>query len=420
MRKLSRSEYAIWFVLGAVGIALFLTFQPQITPLARVEVSKAREDIARIGEEYLIRQGFDTSGLDTLTRAVRFLPSPTQQMPYQVYGFSEEDYNFLEERSPAYYWSVIWADGNGRQIYEAFMGTDGVPFGFNHYVPEDVPGKILTQEEAKAVMDNFLETKLNINLSNYELLEVASDRQADRMDFFLNYYSTYSFPKDIQLRLRTTVRGDRADQVTTYFFVPERYLNLPVQQLQDENVVRLVVVPVILVAIFIVLSILYVLRFHAGEIAVKAPVVVGILYAGVMVVMAINAFDFWSLVGPGNLSPPLRMIGYLVVWTLGGIIGAVMILQSWSVGDSIVRERWGYKLTLFDRVSAGRILFPSLLPSVYVGYMAGFLTVGIWSSLSYLAVNFFSGWTETQGSLFLLTSNIPAIEALGEALTDCF
>ncbi|MGB5872696.1 MAG: PP2C family protein-serine/threonine phosphatase [Bacteroidota bacterium] len=418
MHRFSRSEYAIWFVLGAVGIALFLTFQPRITPLARVEVSKGREDIARIGEEYLARQGFDTSALDTLTRAVRFLPSPTQQMPYQIYGFSEEDYNFLEERSPAYYWSVAWFGGNGRAIYEAMVGADGVPFGFNHYVPEDVPGNVLTQEEAKAVMDNFLETRLNIDLSNYELLEVASDRQTDRMDFFLNYYSTYSFPNDIQLRLRTTVRGDQVDQVTTYFFVPERYLNLPVQQLQDENVVRLVVVPVILVAIFIVLSILYVLRFHAGEIAVKAPVVVGIVYAGVMVAMAVNAFDFWSLVGPGNLSPPIRMIGYLVVWTLGGVIGAVMILQSWSVGDSIVREKWGYKLTLFDRISSGRILFPSLLPSVFVGYMAGFVALGIWSSLTFLATTSFSGWTETQGSIFLLTSNIPAIEVLGEALTD--
>ncbi|MCK5572240.1 MAG: PP2C family protein-serine/threonine phosphatase [Bacteroidetes bacterium] len=418
MHRLTRTEYFIWFLLGAIGLTLFLVFQPRITPLAKVEVSRDRGETARIAEEYLASHGFDLSNLDQLTRAVRFLPSQLQQMPYQVYGFSEEDYDFLEQRSPAYYWSVAWFDDNGRSVYEAVVGTDGVPFGFNHWVAEDVPGKVLTQEEAKEVMDDFLQTQLNIDLSNYELLEVASDRQTDRMDYYLNYYSTYTFPKDIQLHLRTTVRGDRVDQVTTYFFVPERYRDAVVQQLQDEFVFRVIVVPVILVAIFIVLSILYILRFHAGEIAVKAPIIVGVLYAALMAAMAFNVFDFWSVVGVGNLSPTFKIIGYLVVWTLGGVIGAVMILQAWSVGDSIIRERWGYKLTFFDLISRGRIFFPSLWSSVFVGYMAGFLALGIWSSLAFVATHNFSAWTETEGSLFLLTSSVPAIEVVGEALTD--
>jgi len=73
---------------------------------------------------------------------------------------------------------------------------------------------------------------------------------------------------------------------------------------------------------------------------------------------------------------------------------------------------------LFDRISSGRILFPSLLSSVFIGYMAGLVTVGLWSGLSYVATQNFSAWTESRSVAFLLTSYMPVLEVVGEALTD--
>lgn len=418
MNKPSRREFIIWSILGAIGLALFLMFQPRIVPLAKVNMSIGREQAIDAAVEYLSAQGFDIKQLNFLYRSARFMPSPTQERPYQILNFSAQDYAFLEERSPSYYWQVSWYAHDGTQQFSAIISPTGTAFGFDHYLAEDVPGDSLTSSEAKAIMDEFLQANLNLDMDNYELLELSSDKQNSRMDYFLTYYSKYDFPGEIQLQLRTTLRGDQVHQVITYFSTPERFTNASVAELQNENIIRFLAVPVIMVIIFIILAVLYILRFHSGEIAIKAPIIVGIVYAAILVLMSFNTMDLWAVFGPGNLSPALRISIYFIVYALMGLFGAVMILVSWSVGDSIVREKWGYKLTFFDRISAGRILFPSLLASVFIGYMAGLLATGLWSSLSFLATEYSMTWTESRSVMFLFSSYMPALEVIGEAITD--
>ena len=50
--------------------------------------------------------------------------------------------------------------------------------------------------------------------------------------------------------------------------------------------------------------------------------------------------------------------------------------------------------------------------------MAGLVTVGLWSGLSYVATQNFSAWTESRSVAFLLTSYMPVLEVVGEAITD--
>ncbi|MBE0557197.1 MAG: hypothetical protein IH628_08190, partial [Proteobacteria bacterium] len=370
MKTITKTEYLLWSLAGLLGLLLFVTLQPRVTPLARVSVTIGREDAARIAISYLVEHGFNTRELDTLARSIRFFPSQVQEKSYQALDYPEEAYRFLESRSPAYYWHVGWFNSDGKPAYEVVLSGDGVPFGFNHYRPADEAGAILTQDDAQVALEKFLTTTMGINLDEYELLEVSSDRQKARTDYTFNYYSKFDFPGNIQLRLRTLIRGDIVDHVTTYYSLPERFMLDSIQELSTERILQAVVAPTIFVIIFILLSIQYILRFHAGEIAIKAPLVVGIIYAAVMATLGVNTFDLWAQFG-GEIAPILRMVGFMVVWSLVGVLGAVMILQAWSVGDSLVRERWGTKLLRFDKISQGRILFPSLWPSMFIGTMAG-------------------------------------------------
>jgi len=418
MKHPAKHVLIIWSVLGVIGLTLFLICQPHVVPLAKVDVSIGRDQAVQSAVAYLEAQGFDVLELDELQLSAQFMASPTQERPYQILNFSEDDYKFLEDRSPAYYWRVCWYNDEGIEMYSAIISPAGKAFGFGHYLAEHIPGDSLTSDEAKEIMDQFLESNLKLDMNNYEVLEIASDKQKSRMDYFLTYYSKYNFPAEIQLQLRTTLRGSQVHQVITFFSTPEQFTNASVTDLQNEGIVNFLVVPVIMLIIFIVLGVLYILRFHSGEIAVKAPITVGILFALIMILMALNTLDLWSLFGPGNLNPSLRISGYLVVFALMGILGALMILVSWSVGDSIVREKWGYKLTFFDKISSGRILFPRLFSSVFIGYMAGFVLIGMWFVLSHLVLENFAAWTESRSVLFLFSSYIPVLEVVGEAITD--
>ena len=116
MKKPSKIEYISWSILGTIGLALFLIYQPEVVPLSKVKVTIGRAEAAQTAVSYLNTHGFDVTELDSLYRAVRFLPSPTQERPYQILNFSDEDYEFLEKHSPAYYWQVSWYDNSGRQI----------------------------------------------------------------------------------------------------------------------------------------------------------------------------------------------------------------------------------------------------------------------------------------------------------------
>jgi len=417
MKTPTKTEILVWLLAGLVGILLFIAYQPRVTPLARVSMTIGRQEAAVIAKTYLAQHGFDTNELDTLARSIRFLPSQVQEKSYQVLDYPDDAYRFLESRSPAYYWDVAWFNSDGKPAYEVVLSGDGIPFGFNHYRPADQPGAVLTQAEAQVVLEAFLTKTMGINLEEYELLEVSSDRQKARTDYTFNYYSTFDFPGSIQLRLRTIIRGNVVDHVTTYYSVPERFTLDSVQELSTERILIAIVSPTIFIIVFILLSIQYILRFHAGEIAIKAPVIVGLVYAGVMTLLGVNAFDIWAHFG-GEISPLLRMIGYTLIWSLVGVLGAVMILEAWSVGDSLVRERWGAKLLRFDKIAQGRILFPSLWPSMLVGTMAGFVLTGLWALLAFLAVTHAGAWTETKSVDFLFSSYLPAFEVVGEGFTD--
>jgi sigma-B regulation protein RsbU (phosphoserine phosphatase) len=417
MKTITKTEYVAWSLAGVLGLLLFVFFQPRVTPITGVSITIGREEAARIAVNYLGERGFNTNELDTLSRSIRFMPSQVQERSYQVLDYPDEAYRFLESHSPAYYWHVGWFNSDGKPAYEVVLSGDGIPFGFNHYRPADQPGAILTQDEAQSVLEAFLTETMEISLDEYELLEISSDRQKARTDYTFNYYSTFDFPGSIQLRLRILIRGDKVDHVTTYYSLPERFTLDSIQELSSERILQAVVAPTIFVVVFILLSIQYILRFHAGEIAIRAPMIIGIIYAAVMATLGLNAFDIWAHFG-GEISPILRMIGFTVIWSLVGVLGSVMILEAWSVGDSLVREKWGVKLLRFDKIAQGRILFPSLWPSMFIGTMAGLVLTGLWPLLTYVFKDQFNAWTETKSVDFLYSSYLPAIEVIGEGFTD--
>jgi hypothetical protein len=78
MKVLTMTEYVLWSIAGILGILLFVTLQPRVTPLSSVPLTIGQEDAARIAVACLAKQGFKTNELDTLARSVRFFPSQTQ------------------------------------------------------------------------------------------------------------------------------------------------------------------------------------------------------------------------------------------------------------------------------------------------------------------------------------------------------
>ena len=81
MKKPSKIEYISWSILGTIGLALFLIYQPEVVPLSKVKVTIGRAEAAQTAVSYLNTHGFDVTELESLCRCGRFLPSPTQSRP---------------------------------------------------------------------------------------------------------------------------------------------------------------------------------------------------------------------------------------------------------------------------------------------------------------------------------------------------
>lgn len=279
-------------------------------------------------------------------------------------------------------WQVTVYDRQARSTewtYRARITPQGEVLQLQLRVPTEEDGGVIEAATARAAADRFLSEE-EIDLYDYEEPESRSRQLQSRTDLTLRYRDRErllgeAFPYGIEV----TFAGERLAGFNTFFDDPQQSEIQATFQLTTmlafaRTYIALLLVPLV--------GIPFVRRYHAGEIGVRRGVQIAALVAvcGLVVVLFCARTAGAGLSIPALTRPQTTLVGGIfLLLVLFFFPLALMAMLSWSVGESLCRERWGRKLAAFDALFKGDWLNATFAQASLRGLSAGLAALaGSW------------------------------------------
>jgi hypothetical protein len=228
--------------------------------------------------------------------------------------------------------------------------TTGEVIGARVFAQNEDGAPALSDAEARRRADEFVRTHRLPGSGNPQFDEIRPTVWRHRVDKLVRYRVAHNFPS-----------GNVATYLGVYF-IGDRFGGwMPLEEMADGSQFRgdaseiggLFVQYGVVFALLIALLILFLKKYHAGEVGVRTA---SFLFIGACLLsMAMNA-----LAGPGSsmgvgFSSALDARTTFFAWAAFKFIFydlpvAVLVFFAWAVGESYARERWGERLASFDAI----------------------------------------------------------------------
>ncbi len=347
----SSKTLILWTCLGVAGAAVAVWGQPRFFPLAPESWQVNKDEATAIALE---RFGDLGDPLDDPYLVAEFDWNPLIERRLQL-GLREgaADAETLRTSPLGKHvarWQVVAYERGAdptRWTYRAQLSLAGELLALRLRLPPEAEGAPLVPGDARLRADSFL-AEQGFDLGQFREPEVRTEQLRARTDTALRYlYRQQPLGERFAYGLEVRFAGDRLTGFELSFVDPER------EALQADFQ------PVVLrenlnfIAVFALLplvGILFVRRYHAGEIGVKRGGQI-MLFVGAAAVLLI-ALAARSATEGFNFGIVTRQ---QTTWIWGAQMLALFFLPTallcflgWSVGESLCREQWGAKLASFD------------------------------------------------------------------------
>jgi len=410
---------APWILAALAGAALIAWAFPRVFPLFprhwQVTASEAKavalERVRDLGEPvadpYVVVDFTTSRGL-----LERRLLLASDDVPMDRLAASDLARRIFEWRVTLYERGAY----PGEWSYRAEIAPDGTLTSLQARVEPDAEGAPIAPEVAIERADAFLRTE-GFVLDGYERPVVRSRQLSARTDLELRYASREAILGDkVRYGLAVHFAGERLTGFDSWTEdADERALQPTLQSFQIWNQAHFLGVYLIAIAVAMV----FLRRYHAGEVGVRRALhLFGLAFgAGIVVVLLVSR----SMTEGGAWGVFTRQ-QLTWVWGLQFLILfffplALVTFLSWSVGESFCRERWGNKLAAFDSLFKGEWDNATVARSAVRGLAAGVVLMALLLGLS-LPLRRLGVWPEV--SLLLddiwFKSPLPGLSLLGFSL----
>ncbi len=392
----------LWIALAVVAVAAHVSMVPRLQPFApsdwqiteREAEALALERFGDLGEP--VDDAYVVTLLSSSERIERRLNLEADRV-----GEAALREGALREQ--ILYWEIWVYDPGARPhqwTYRAEIGLQGQVLALRLQLRDEEGGGAKDEADARPEADRFL-SEQGFELVDYLEPEARRRQLESRTDLTLRYRSG-----DLQLGERypygmeVGFSGDRLTGYQFWFEDPEEdALRVALQPFSFLELGKTVAVVLLLPLV----AMPFVRRYHAGEIGVRRGVQIGglVLMLGVILI-SMTGIDIAQGSSTGVASRPQ------MTWlTMGFMLGfvfvpiAIMSVLTWSVGESICRERYPGKLAAFDAIFQGRWRNATVARSSLRGLVLGAVVVALMGlvglALKTLGVRevasfVFSGW----------------------------
>lgn len=344
-----RRSLTVWACLGALGAVAMVWGYPRFFPLAPEswQVNKgeataiALERFGDLGEPiadpYLVTS-FDWNA--TIERRLQLALGQLDAATLRATPLGRH----------VTHWRVVAYEPGAnpsRWTYRADLSLAGELLALRLRLTPEAPGGRIDPAAARLRSDSFL-AEQGFDLAQLREPEVRTEQLRARTDTTFRYlYREQPLGEALAYGIEVRFGGERLTGFDFSFEDPDR------ERLQGDFQPIVLREQVNFIAVFVllpVIGVLFVRRYHAGEVGVKRGgqimVFVGAA-ALVLVVLAARSATEGSNWGPMSRQQTTYLWAAQLL-ALFFLPTALLCLLAWSVGESLCREQWGTKLAAFD------------------------------------------------------------------------
>ncbi len=411
---------------AAIGLFAFIFLLDRIHPFKAVPFQLDRNQAIQRADRYLQDSGFSIDGFHT-TAFIREPVSSFQHLQ-SIVGLDSAIVIARDRHASAFsaYWFVFYYQNlpasAPQQRFAVDISADGRVCGFTHIIPAEMdsfPAGLahLSQEQALSLARNHL-VQQNITLDEYAVDNFSSQQFGKRTDHVFRWKKPCPrISGNIKLTVR--VQGNRIDEFHKYYEPPEKE-SMALKASEGYRFFDFVAA-IVLFCIFAVWPVIVFLRkYHEGEIGVNRAslLFIGLWSAavlGAVLALPMQAFG-WGL---GELSFDwiilVKLVIYaIIVYPLWGIV----LFTSWSVGESLAREKMSEKLESMDALFNLKPGVFNVSISLLRGYLYGLIALGAFAVLLKMGLVHCKGTTNISGYITTIDLYLPFLAPGLAALTS--
>ena len=357
-------------------------------PEASIDFTVNRNDAQTLAGKFLSGQGYDVSGYRD---AAQFDFDDEAKTFLEREAGLEQANQLMGTRIRMWRWNRRWFKPLQKEEFRVEITARGELAGFEHELAEDTARPDVPGEQARALAELFLRTRLGRDLAALDFVEEADVTRPHRVDRTFTWKERDFELHNATYRHSVTVRGNEVASYREFLKVPEQWKR-DYQRLRSKNEVTQEVDSSLMVLLMIGLVVVIVLRVRRHDVRWRRAALVGM--AGIVLGFLAQLNEF-----------PLHEFGYPTTDSYGSFLsrqflnallsalgtgGFLFILAAGA--EPLYREFFPNKISLgglmamrglrTKRFFLGTILGITLT-GIFIAYQTGFYIVayrfGAWS-----------------------------------------
>ena len=213
---------ALWVVAGILGALFAHKYFFRGFPEASVNFQISREEALERARKFVSGLGENISGYRS---AIVFDVDDNAKVYLERELGLQQANRLMSSELNVWFWSVRFFKPQQKEEFKVYVNPAGKIVQYEHIVDEARPGASLDRAAAQSVAQNYLQTRLGLDLRGWDFLpeEANSKKLPNRLDWFFTWEKHDFRAKDAPYRLQVSVQGDRVGGSEEFLKVPEAW-----------------------------------------------------------------------------------------------------------------------------------------------------------------------------------------------------
>jgi sigma-B regulation protein RsbU (phosphoserine phosphatase) len=377
-----------WWVLIIIASLLVVYFLPNnISVIINEKLDRVQTE--QLAKDFIASLGYSLEDYQaTVTRN-----TANNTLAYLKNQLEEKRFIQLvnSDTIPNIQWRVRYVknipQNQPQTLYFVWISPRGEIIGYQRNLPDTLTIPSIAEEEAARKAQLFLTDQVDFSLNNFILRKSQQLRQTNRTDYIFSWEKQADFVEG-KFVIRVFIQGDEIGGYDYLFHLPES-VTQKISEQTTRGTFILMVQFIALVILFIFILVLFLKKYHEGEVSVSLGRNLFLIVFILGLVRSINEYPVSGFtVSIGIMSAAnVQLIMFVYEILLKNVFIGILWLTAWAVGEAYGRSLWPDKMNSIDSVLNKRIFTSNTGIALLRGGAIGFSTTMI-----YLAViTYFTG-----------------------------
>ena len=376
-RRLTISDkraLVLWVIAGILGAVFAQKYFFRAFPEASVNFQVSREEAQARAQKFVTGLGENVSGYQS-TIVFQVDDNAKVYLERQV-GLQEAN-RLMSSELNIWFWEVRFFQPQQEEEFRVNVSPAGQIVGYNHIVEKNRAGATLDRGAAQSAAQNYLATKLGLDLSGWDFLpeEANSTKRTNRLDWSFTWEKHGFRAKDAPYRLRVGVEGDRAGSSEEFLKVPEAWERSYAHLRAGNDFLTLVTfLPYVLLlgaAVWMGITLT-----RQGRVTWGTAIKLGLVVAAVLTLMQLNEWPIQRAGYNTNSSYGNFVFQQIATAILFGLASALTVSLVYPAGEAIYRATQPGRLQLSKVLTLRGLRSQEFFSAAIVGLSLTALALG--------------------------------------------